>query len=223
MAYPAYVREKARSLRVEKHLSIDEIAARLALPKTTIYYWVRDLPLGRARRGSAGQRKGNRNMQRNYALRRAAAYLQGRIEFVDLMGEPTFRDFVCLYMAEGYKRSRNEVSVCNSDPAIVLLCARWLRRFARNPVTYSVQYHADQELDELRRFWAKTLSVAPDEIRLKRKSNSGRLSGRTWRSRYGVLSVSACDTLFRARLEAWMESLQEQWLHSAHAGRGATW
>ena len=73
MAYPAYVREKARELRVEKHLSIDEIAQRLALPKTTIYYWVRDVPLGRPRRGSAGQRKGNRNMQRKYAVRRAAA------------------------------------------------------------------------------------------------------------------------------------------------------
>ena len=64
MAYPAYVREKARKLRVEKHLSIDEIAERLALPKTTIYYWVKDLPLGRPRRANPGQRKGNRAMQR---------------------------------------------------------------------------------------------------------------------------------------------------------------
>ena len=223
MAYPAYVREKARELRLEKHLSVDEIAERLALPKTTIYYWVRDLPLGRPRRGSAGQRKGNRNMQRNYAVRRAAAYLLGRIEFSDLLAEPTFRDFVCLYMAEGYKRSRNTVSVCNSDPAIVVLCARWVRRFARNPVKYSVQYHADQDLQVLRDFWAHTIGVAPADIRLQRKSNSGRLSGRTWRSKYGVLQVYAGDTLFRARLEAWMHSLQEQWLDSASAGRGAAW
>ena len=63
MAYPAYVREKARKLRVEKRLSIDEIAERLALPKTTIYYWVRDLPLGRERRANPGHGKGNRSMQ----------------------------------------------------------------------------------------------------------------------------------------------------------------
>jgi AcrR family transcriptional regulator len=223
VAYPAYVREKARELRLEKHLSLDEIAARLALPKTTIYYWIRDLPLGRPRRGNAGQRKGNRNMQRNYAVRRAAAYLLGRIEFADLIDEPTFRDFVCLYMAEGYKRSRNTVSVCNSDPAIVVLCAQWVRRFARNRVSYSVQYHADQNLDGLCEFWARKLGVEPSDIRLQRKSNSGRLSGRTWRSKYGVLQVNAGDTLFRARLEAWMHSLQEQWLDSAFAGRGAAW
>jgi AcrR family transcriptional regulator len=217
VAYPAYLREKARTLRVEKHLSLDEIAARLALPKTTVYYWISDLPLGRPR-ANPGQRKGTRNMQRNYALRRAAAYLQGRIEFADLMTEPTFRDFVCLYMAEGYKRCRNTVTVCNSDPAIVVLCARWVRRFARNPVRYSIQYHADQDLEGLQAFWASQLSVRPEEVVLIRKSNSGRLSGRVWRSRYGVLSVTASDTLLRARLEAWMHSLQDQWLNSAIHG-----
>jgi hypothetical protein len=215
MAYPTYVRDKARKLRVEKHLSIDEIAERLALPKTTIYYWVRDLPLGRPRRANPGQRKGNRNMRTSYAIRRVVAYAQGQIEFSRLVTEPTFRDFVCLYMAEGYKRCRNTVGVCNSDPAIVVLCARWVRRFARNPVRYSVQYHADQDLVELRRFWARQLSVAPEEIRLQRKSNSGRLSGRTWRSPYGVLNVYAGDTLFRSRLQAWMDCLQEQWLDFA--------
>lgn len=218
MAYPAYVREKARTLRVEKHLSIDEIAERLALPKTTIYYWVRDLPLGRPRRANPGQRKGNRGMREKYRLRREAAYAQGRLEFARLVADPTFRDFVCLYMAEGYKRCRNTVGVCNSDPAIVVLCARWVRRFARNPVRYSVQYHADQDLIELQRFWARQLSVAPEEIRVHRKSNSGRLSGRTWRSRYGVLNVSAGDTLFRSQLQAWMDCLQAQWLDSPVIG-----
>src|SRR5215210_1073837 len=208
--------------RADKHLSIDQIAYRLALPKTTIYNWVRDLPLGRPR-SSAGQRKGTRNMQRRGAVRRAAAYLQGRIEFSQLMAEPTFRDFVCLYMAEGYKRCRNTVTVCNSDPAIVVLWAGWLRRFARNPVRYAIQYHEDQDLTGLRTFWAQKLSIRPHDVVLVRKSNSGRLSGRVWRSRYGVLSVTVSDTLLRARLEAWMHSLQEQWLDSPATGRSSVW
>jgi hypothetical protein len=217
VARPAYVREAARKLRLEKHLSVDQIAARLALPRTTISYWLRDLPAHQSR-GTRGQRKGNRNMGRAYAVRRAAAYLQGRIEFGDLITEPTFRDFVCLYMAEGYKRSRNTVRVGNSDPAIVVLCAGWVRRFSRNRVTYWVQYHADQDLEALQRFWSMRLGVEPDEIRHQRKSNSGRMDGRRWRSRFGVLTVSAGDTLFRARLEAWMHSLQDQWLHSLSNG-----
>jgi AcrR family transcriptional regulator len=218
MAYPAYVREKARQLRIEKHLSIDEIADRLALPKTTIYYWVRDLPLGRERCASPGQAKGNKGMRAKYRMRRAAAYAQGRLDFSRFAKDATFRDFVCLYMAEGYKRNRNVVGVCNSDPNIVLLCARWVRHFARNPVTYSIQYHADQDLDELRQFWADHLSVKPDQIRFQRKSNSGHMRGRTWRSRYGVLNVTVGDTIFRARLQAWIDCLQEQWLDSPLTG-----
>ncbi len=157
-------------------------------------------------------------MRNKYALRRAAAYLCGRIEFEELLSEPTFRDFVCMYMAEGYKRSRNTVAICNSDPAIVAMCAPWVRRFSRNRVAYSVQYHADPDLDGLREFWARVLGVPPAEIRLQRKSNSNRLSGRTWRSQHGVLDVRAGDTLFRARLQGWMDCLQEQWLDSAALG-----
>ncbi|MEA2202107.1 MAG: hypothetical protein QOI89_2703 [Solirubrobacteraceae bacterium] len=32
-------------MRVERRLTIDQIAERLALPRSTIYYWVRDLPI----------------------------------------------------------------------------------------------------------------------------------------------------------------------------------
>ncbi len=223
MAYPAYVREKARKLRVEKRLSIDEIAERLALPKTTIYYWVRDLPLGRERRANPGQGKGNRSMSARCRLRRAAAYALGRLEFERLTRDPTFRDFVCLYIAEGYKRNRNRVSVGNSDPTVVVLCTRWIRRFARNPVSFSVQYHADQDLEELKEFWGRQVGVAPEQIRLQRKSNSGQLGGRTWRSRYGVLTIHAGDTAMRARLQGWIDCLQELWVDSAASGRSSAW
>jgi transposase len=90
MAYPSYVRDNARKLRVEKQLSIDEIAERLALPKTTIYYWVRDLPLGRPRRANPGQGRGNRTMRARCRLRRAAAYALGRLEFARLSRDPAF-------------------------------------------------------------------------------------------------------------------------------------
>lgn len=44
MTHPDYLRVKARELRAERKLSIDEIAERLALPKTTVFSWVRDIP-----------------------------------------------------------------------------------------------------------------------------------------------------------------------------------
>jgi len=173
---------------------------------------VRDLPIPAATENrSAVQRRGTLAMQRRYALRREEAYREGVAEFGELSRNPEFRDFVCLYIAEGYKRNRGVVSLANSDPAVIKVADRWIKRFATNPVTYKVQFHADQRLSELATFWSGQLAVEPAAIRFQRKPNSGQLAGRTWRCRYGVLTVCANDTLFRARLQAWIDILRASW------------
>jgi hypothetical protein len=217
MAYPAYVREKARELRVERRMSIVEIAERLALPKTTIFYWVRDIPLGRARRENP--HVGNRAMQKKFRVLREEAYEDGRRSFPLLSAsDPSFRDFVCMYIGEGYKRNRNTVSISNADPRVVALATRWMKALSRNKLSFSIQYHADQDLRQLSQFWASTLHIDPRDVRMQRKSNSGRLGGRIWRCRYGVLEVTTWDTLLRARLQAWMDCVQEQWVDSRANG-----
>jgi hypothetical protein len=222
MAYPAYVREKARELRRTKQLTIDQLADQLALSRSTIYYWVRDMPIPRS--GSGGgfsekaRRKGNRAMRAKYRRLRDEAYELGRWEFPRLARDPTFRDFVCLYIAEGYKRSRNSVQIANSDPAVIKLGAKWIRGFSSKRLDCSVQYHADQNLKELKRFWSAELGIAPDSISLQRKSNSSQLKFRKWRCRYGVLAVRVNDTRLRARLQGWIDSMKEQWLDSLSVG-----
>jgi transposase-like protein len=223
MTHPAYTREKARSMRVERHMAIDEIALRLALPKTTIYYWVRDLPLERRGRPNAGQRLGNERMQEKYRALREAAYAEGRELYPTLAEEPTFRDFVTLYIAEGYKRSRHMVAICNSDATVMTLAHRWMLRFAKKPLRYSFQYHADQDPAEIVAYWAAVLEIDGEAIKSCRKSNSGQLRRRTWRCVHGVLTISASDTYFRARMQAWVDCLKAEWLHSASAGRSSAW
>ncbi len=213
MAYPVYIREKARELRREKHLSIDEIAERLAVSRTTVYYWVRGMPLGRRRRDNP--HPGARRMLAKHRRAREEAYELGYWEFPRLTRHPTFRDFVALYIAEGYKRNRNTVTICNSDAAVMQVGTLWMRRFSRRKLTFSVQFHADQDLAELRQHWAAALNFAPGELKLQPKANSGRLGTRIWRSRYGVIAVRAGDTSFRARLQGWMDRLQEEWVFEA--------
>ncbi len=223
MAHPAYLREKARELRIKRKLSLLEIAERLALPKTTVFYWIRDLPDPEIKhrdspaRARARAKAARRIVAKHRALR-DAAYQQGWDEYPRLLQMPTFIDFVCMYIGEGYKRNRNVVSLANSDPRVVRLANFWIRRFAMNKVTYSFQYHADQDPDYLVRFWSFGLGVDPELFVPQRKSNSGQLSGRNWRSKHGVLSVTANDTALRSRLQAWMDRTQDQWLHSILRG-----
>jgi len=214
MAHPEYIRQKAITLRVDRKLTIDEIAERLALPKTTIYYWVKDIPIPRkpnVRIPSAARVKGTIAMQAKYTAKREAAYREGVEEFPLINQEPTFRDFICMYIGEGYKRNRNCVSICNSDPMVVKLGNDWIKRFSSNPVTYAVQFHADQSMEELACFWAQLLAIEPDEVKFQRKSNSSQLKFRTWRSKHGVLTVRTGDTYFRARLQAWMDLVKQDW------------
>ena len=117
-----------------------------------------------------------------------------------------------MYVGEGYKRNRNTVSLCNSDPVVVSLAARWMDALASNPLGYALQYHADQDPEWLRRFWAFRLGISPEAIRLQRKSNSNQLTGRTWRSRFGVLTVHCGDTRLRARLQGWIDETKAGWV-----------
>ena len=215
MAHASYLRKKARTMRIERRLTIDELAARLALPRTTIYYWVRDLPIPGSGPGGGwptdAQRKGTRAMQRKYRVLREDAYRRGEREYETLAEDPTFRDFVCLYIAEGYKRRRHVVSICNSDPAVMQLANRWMGRLTDRLLRLSINHHADQDPQELQEFWGARLSVDPRAILLKHKSNSNQLAGRLYRSRHGVLTIYVHDTLFRARVEAWMDRLRAEW------------
>jgi hypothetical protein len=86
-----------------------------------------------------------------------------------------------------------------------------MRTLSTNRFGYAVQYHADQDLDQLRQYWGALLAVPGTEIRLQRKSNSGQLKGRSWRSEFGVLTISVGDTRLRARLQGWIDRIKSEW------------
>ena len=223
MTHPPYLREKARQLRIENKMSLDEIAACLALGKTTVWYWIKDLPDPEIRgRDSEGRQRGRivaaRANRERAASKRRSAYERGLAEFDALAAQPTFRDFVCMYIGEGSKRSRNTVAICNSDPKVVLLGDSWIRRFAVNPVTYSGLYHADHDPEDLRRFWSDQLNADPELFTFYPKGNSAQLRGRNHRTPWGVLTVRVNDTQLRMRIQAWIERVQEAWIDSIRDG-----
>lgn len=218
MAYPDYLRQRARELRVMHQLTLDELVERLALPRTTVWYWIRDLPLQRPRDSSAAQLsatraaqpKATRAMADKYRRLREAAYEQGVAEYA-ADGQADVPGLRGALHRRGYKRNRNCVSIANSDSAVMQLAARWLRALTTRKLHFAVQCHADQDLDELRRFWASTIGFDPAELRLQRKSTSGQLTGRTWRSEHGVLTITVNETLLRARLQAWIDLTRTAW------------
>lgn len=199
----------ARLLRVEQRLTVDQLAARLALPRSTVYYWVRDLPL---REGDGdGKGKGLGVEGRAGAVPGDAAYEGALHSFDDLAAQPTFRDFVCLYIARGCTRERTKVSLSDSDPAVMRLVNRWMLRLSDKSPLLSVRYEPGQSLTELRRFWSGIVGVQARTIRVHEEADraGARVLGRP--ARHGVLTVAVEDAVLRARLQAWICKTRDSW------------
>lgn len=218
-----HLRVAARKYRMSG-LSIDEICDRLSLGKGTVYHWIKDIPLQRRSRSGDNLVKGvaDQNSLR-YKKLRDAAYQEGELEFSGLLSSnPTFRDFVMLYMTEGTRRGNGVAEIANSNPRLVQLAYSWLTKLA-NPnraVSFWVQVHEDQSRQEVVQFWSQLLCIQPEQVKLQRKSNSGQLRGRAWRSRYGVLTVRVSDTYLKCRINAWMNLLQDSWFFGVRAHGG---
>ncbi|HEY3944572.1 MAG TPA: hypothetical protein VGL78_05040 [Solirubrobacteraceae bacterium] len=165
--------------------------------------------MGRPRRYNPGP--ANRAVQARFRRLREEAYARGLAEYDGLIQLPTFRDFVVPYVAEGSKRNRNRVSIANSDAHVVAMAASWLRVLTPKALVYSLQYHADQRPGQLRNYWGDVLDIDGGVIQLQRKSNSGQLKGRTWRSAHGVMSITISDTYLRARLQTWIDCVRAGW------------
>jgi hypothetical protein len=205
MAHSTYLRQMARLLRVEQRLTVDQLAARLALPRSTVYYWVRDLPLHERERDGAGVG------ERASAATGDTAYEDALRSFDDLAAQPTFRDFVCLYIARGCMRERAKVSLSDSDPAVMRLVNRWMLRLSDKSPLLSVRYEPGQSLTELRRFWSGIVGVQARTIRVHEEADRAVARHAARRASHGVLTAAVEDALLSARLQAWMRRMREPW------------
>lgn len=213
----SHLKTKAIQLRTEQHYTLEQLMECLQLPKTTIWYWIKDHPIPETSRTYQTEKRrlgrlvtAEKNKKHHEQLRQRA-YEQGLAEFDQLNQDRTFRDFVVAYMCEGYKRTRHTVSFINSDPKLIILANKWLARLSSRKLDYQLQYHNDHDPDELKDFWADLLNISAESIRFQRKSNSNQLAGRKFRSVHGVFTVRTNDTYLMARLQAWIDTIKKDW------------
>jgi hypothetical protein len=212
----ADLRKRVREWRLQE-MSLTEICKRTSLSKGTIYYWIKDLPRPEStktvpldKRQKSLKKARAANTAKHKAKREKAYKDAAKTMHIDLKDQ-SLRDFVVTYLGEGYRRSRHTVAVSNSNPAIIKLSYKHLKKFSKRPIGFALQYHKDNDPQKLKEFWGEQLGIDPELIKLQRKSNSGNLAGRKWRSIHGVLTVRTHDTYFRCKVQAWMDYVQKQW------------
>ncbi|MFE9652789.1 helix-turn-helix domain-containing protein [Micromonospora sp. NPDC006431] len=165
----------ALRLRADGH-TVNEIAERLTVAKSTAYEWVRHLPLDSssevaaerqqaadARRmlSRAGRRKRREDAERE--ARGLAASGPGR----RTCGKTLLIGAV-LYWCEGTKSKpddpRYDLTFTNSDPCLVELFVRFVEAMGRSreDLRYRVSIHENADSEAAGRWWAETLGVGLD-------------------------------------------------------------
>jgi hypothetical protein len=196
-------RQKAREMR-ERGCSVKEIASTLAVARSSVSLWVRDIELGPEQRAAlilrsrlgpiiAGERKAARarEIRRGYqqegrrlARERGTSYAAGCM----------------LYWAEGSK-ARNSVQLVNADPEVLVYFAEFLREHfdvADDAMSVSCNLFADHEERQrsIEEFWLERLRLPRACLRKSAINNYSKYSQkkRTNKLPYGTCSLRVHST-----------------------------
>ncbi len=124
-------RDKAITLR-KSGKSLNEITKSLAVPKSTVRYWCRDIVLSQkdlkrlAERHKLGGLLTAENRRKERLLKIETLKEEGMKEIGNLSKRDLFLAGVALYWAEGYRKGDGEFGFTNSDPRMIKLILKWL-------------------------------------------------------------------------------------------------
>ena len=205
-----HLRQKAIELRKERK-SINEISEMLNKGKATIHYWIKnvDVVLGRTEKQSEAQKIGTKAFSEKCKKARDNQYNNATVDDFDKI--EGLRDFILIYMCEGYRRSRNVVQVVNSNPNIVRLCNVVLKRLSDKKIEYNLSFYDDHNEAELKSFWSNELKVPVEQIRSYIKNGRKKLAGRNNASVNGTMQIRMSNTMLKSKIDGWMDKLQSVW------------
>lgn len=215
--------KEARRLR-KQGLSLSEIVTKIGCAKSSVSRWTRDIPLTKTqvknlrRKEDQGRLKGRiaaathpNSPKQVWAKKRDEARQKGHEE-ISRIDDISLKILIAaLYWGEGSK-GRNSFSIANTDPAMVRLIAAFLRKHCQVPeerLRFRVYIHPHLSLRKARIYWAKIAGTSPKNI-ASTTAVSSASQGKKDSCPYGTFQITYCDTLFRSRIEGWMDALKEQ-------------
>lgn len=158
------IKKRAIDLRKKGH-SYNHISSKLGIAKSTLSYWLKDMPfalneettrrIGEARLKSARFK----NAQKIKSQQRAQQIAKQDI------GNITNRDLFMLglgiYIGEGSK-TNHIIRVINSDPRIINLAIKWFQTacsLEKDNFTLAIHLYPDNNIKQALTFWSKETSI----------------------------------------------------------------
>lgn len=211
-------KNKAIELR-SKGKSYSEISRVLIVPKSTLSEWFKKYPwskeIGRNLVEKSKQKskiilKELNNIRGNDLSR---LYLQAEKEanedFEVLKYHPLFISAMMIYWGEGDKRSKNRISVTNTEPAMLKIFIYFLKNmcsFPEDKIRAWILAYPDMDIEKTKLYWIKNTGLKESNFRktivIKGKSKINRLT-------YGVCTVELGSTYFKIKMLVWLRRFSE--------------
>lgn len=169
-------RDEATALRLQGK-SYREIQERLGIPKSTLSNWLSDVPLSEEQRAALDERQVDGIRSRAVAIRggriRRTEVLQqeAAAEIGELSDRELFLLGVAMYWAEGSKEKpwgrATQMSMINSDAAVIRLFLRWLEVVGVDPadLIYRLSIHESADVDAAHRYWSAVVNAEESQWR----------------------------------------------------------
>jgi len=222
----ARIIEKNKALRLrQKGKSINEIARRLKLPKSTVSVWCRDIKLTSeqierlVKRQKSGSYKGRMKFLERVRKKRMEEVVRLRKEGIQEIGKIKKRDLfvagIAMYWSEGVTSSNSdEVSFSNSDPKMLLLMLRWFKEICGvldNQFVIQIRINKihKQRTKEIENYWSNIIKIPSSQFTktILIKSKLKKIFPKT-DTYYGTLRIKIrCGTQLRRKINGWIEGL----------------
>lgn len=194
---------KAIHLR-QQGLSIKTIAKQLGVAKSTASAWTHDVDLtsiqmeqlrnNKIKGAETGRLKGTQTIKMRKQRKIEDGLKKGIATIKELSNDQFFIAGLCLYWAEGNKKSR-KIEFCNSDPKLVQFMITWLQKFfllTTKDLSCYVginEYHKNRDL-EVKEYWNKVTNIPISQF-TKTSFKHVRRHKRYWNetNHFGTLSV----------------------------------
>lgn len=175
---------KAIKLRQEGH-SYNQINKKLSIPKSTLSYWLKDVPLPIEAKNKINSRtyiKGAKKLiDRNKQQTKIAAKKADRIkqqakkEVSCLIENKLFLAGISLYWAEGYKKGAEGskwkcVDFANSDPKMIKLMIQFFTKICNRDIKQIkalIILHKNVNSDFAINYWANTTKIPTARINVR--------------------------------------------------------
>lgn len=171
------LRERAIKLRINNELSYGEISKRLEVSKSTLSYWLQDLPLSEKRmkelrlnawqKGEASREKFRLTMNEKRKKNYKQVYESQKKKLKNLKAQSFFVAGLMLYLGEGDKKNRARIGLSNTDPRLILFFKKWLHQFLElsfKDMRAELHLYENMDIVKEEKFWQDTLSFPKSQF-----------------------------------------------------------